>query len=98
MVHWAKLEFGKDLTCLSVIIQEGDIGSILQSNTYGIGVAKENSEWTILAVNATSGQVYHVNYPNICGVTQESIESNEFQKLPTHRREFIRFLLSPLMH
>nr|MBP9084179.1 PKD domain-containing protein [Bacteroidia bacterium] len=64
-----KLEFGKDLTSIPVIIQEGDIGGVLQANTYGIGLAKENSAWTVMAVSQSNGQVYHIIYPNICGAT-----------------------------
>jgi PKD repeat protein len=61
-----KLEFGADINSSPVIVAEGNVGNILQANTYGLAIAKENSEWTILVVSQSDGQVYHVNYPNIC--------------------------------
>lgn len=66
-----KLEFGSDINVIPVIVSEGNVGNILQTNTYGLAIAKENSEWTILVVSQSDGQVYHVNYPNICSAMPE---------------------------
>lgn len=64
-----KLEFGTDISSSPVIVMEGNVGNVLQTNTYGLALAKENSEWTILVVSQSNGQVYHVKYPNICAAT-----------------------------
>ncbi|MBX2942959.1 MAG: PKD domain-containing protein [Cyclobacteriaceae bacterium] len=64
-----KLEFGTDITSNPVIVSEGNVGNILQPNTYGLALVKENSEWTVLAISQSNGQVYNVKYPNICTAT-----------------------------
>ncbi len=64
-----KLEFGADISSAPSIVMEGNVGNVLQANTYGLALAKENSEWTILALSQSNGQVYHINYPNICAAT-----------------------------
>ncbi len=67
-----KGEFGSDITTVPVLVSEGTIGGVLPLNMYGLGLAKENSTWTILGVNLANGQVYSVNYPDLCSATPKT--------------------------
>ncbi|MGB4973771.1 MAG: PKD domain-containing protein [Cyclobacteriaceae bacterium] len=66
-----KLELGADINSSPVIITEGNIGNVLEPNTYGLALAKENSEWMILTVDQSNGQVYKIMYPNSCTAIPE---------------------------
>ena len=74
-----KLEFGVDIISSPNIVMEGSVGNVLQVNSYGLALAKENSEWTILALSQSNGQVYHINYPNICAATPSVSNEKNFQ-------------------
>ena len=64
-----KLKFGNALSSPPVIIQEGDVGGVLPANLYGLGVAIDNSVWTIMSVNQSNGQVFKIDYPNSCAAS-----------------------------
>lgn len=61
-----KLKFGNSISSPPVIIQEGNLGGVLTTNLYGLGVAIDNSVWAIMSVNQSNGQVFKIDYPNSC--------------------------------
>lgn len=68
-----KVDFGSDLSnATPLITNEGDFGSILQ-NSYGFGIAIQNSLWTMSVINASSGKISNVTYPNICSVNIQQV-------------------------
>lgn len=61
-----KTSFGNDLNNPTpVIINEGSFGTTLQ-NSYGLGVAKENSVWNISVIDQGTGKISKVNYSPTC--------------------------------
>jgi PKD repeat protein len=61
-----KLRFGTDFLSPPDVVQEGSIGGILPANVYGIGVAKDNSNWAVHVINASNGSVYQIDYLDNC--------------------------------
>ncbi|MCX8491669.1 MAG: PKD domain-containing protein [Cyclobacteriaceae bacterium] len=61
-----KTSFGSDLNNPTpVIVNEGSFGTILQ-NSYGLGVAKENSVWNVSVIDQGTGKISRVNYSPFC--------------------------------
>ncbi len=72
-----KLKFGEDPTSAPTIVYEGNIGGALPANIYGLAVGKDNSVWTIRAVDASNGKVYQINYVDDCSASvKTSTEEN----------------------
>jgi len=65
----SKLNFGTSITSAPAITHEGTIGGVLPGGMYGLGLAKENSVWTILGISAINGQVFNIHYPDLCSAT-----------------------------
>lgn len=71
-----KVSLGNDLANLSVVPDnEGTFSSLLQ-NSIAVGVAFHNSTWSISVVDASSGQVTSVKYPNNCTAVELHNENN----------------------
>lgn len=71
-----KVSLGNDLANLVVLAEnEGNFSSLLQ-NSIGVGVAFHNSVWSISVVDASSGQVSSVKYPNSCSSIELSNEDD----------------------
>jgi len=63
-----KTSFGSDLNNPTpTIINEGSFGTTLQ-NSYGLGVAKENSVWNVSVIDQGTGKISKVNYSPFCPV------------------------------
>lgn len=63
-----KTSFGGDLNNPTpTIINEGNFGASLQ-NSYGLGVAKENSVWNVSVIDQGTGKISKVKYSPPCPV------------------------------
>lgn len=61
-----KTSFGSDLNNPTpTIINEGNFGASLQ-NSYGLGVAKENSVWNVSVIDQGTGKISKVKYSPSC--------------------------------
>jgi chitodextrinase len=72
-----KVGLGDDLSNLSMNVDdEGTFSGLLQ-NTIGVGTVYNNSTWIISVVDAATGNVSSVDYPNNCSVTEFNADSNK---------------------
>ncbi len=76
-----KTSFGSDLNNPTpTIINEGSFGASLQ-NSYGLGVAKENSVWNVSVVDQGTGKISKVKYSPSCPVV---VDDPDFAKPIVH--------------
>jgi len=61
-----KADFGSSITSVPALTNEGTIGGVLTANMYGLGIVKENSIWTVIGVNQSSGQYFRIIYADNC--------------------------------
>lgn len=64
-----KLNFGNDPYSLPLVTNEGNIGGAIPGNLYGLAIAKEASEWTIITTSQGTGKAFHIYYPNTCSAS-----------------------------
>lgn len=72
-----KGDFGPNITSVPAITNEGNLGGILTTSLYAIGLVKENSTWTVLGVNAANGQYVRINYNDNCSATPKTSAATE---------------------
>ncbi|MBS1952133.1 MAG: PKD domain-containing protein [Bacteroidetes bacterium] len=61
-----RLNFGSDLTSTPTVFNDGNMGGILQPNLFALAAVKENSTWTVRAIDLSNGNTYLIQYPNNC--------------------------------
>jgi len=65
-----RVALGDDLSNVNVNVDnEGDFSGLLQ-NTVAVGTVFNNSTWTVSVVDAGTGGVNSIQYPNSCSVTE----------------------------
>ncbi len=64
-----KGDFGTTVTSAPTLTNEGNLGGMLTASMYGLGLVKENSVWTVMGVNQSSGQYFRINYTDNCSAS-----------------------------
>ena len=60
-----KLKFGNDVTQNPVIVAESSLTNV-PADSYGLGVAKDKSTWTVIVIGLNSGRAMRIIYPENC--------------------------------
>lgn len=64
--HFLRLDFHTDLTSTPDVTDEDDVGGVLSSTQYGLGIVYENSNWNAWAVDESTGSAFRIHYPDNC--------------------------------